>query len=113
MNLIDNIKKRGARDILNPKKWAAYLDGEIIENGGIHLSYEEIIPFCQQLMVRLIKCSECVEAGKCVGCGCKMPIAAIVPNNFCSEEKWKEMMTPENWNKYLEETGLKFKLSYE
>lgn len=109
MSLIDNIKKRGAKDILNPKKWGAYIDGEIIEKNGIHLEYNEIIPFCQQLMMRLIRCSECVEAGKCVGCGCIMPLAAIVPNNFCSEEKWKEMVPPEDWEKYMKEKGMRFK----
>jgi len=121
MSLITNLKNRGLRDILNPKKWLIYLK---------HLAYKwgepidadkedanDVLSYSEQVVMRSILCPQCVKAGKCVGdgtegsgCGCLMPDAIIDRINFCSEGQWGEMLPTDQWNEYKTNTGLTLKI---
>lgn len=96
MSIIGNIKKRGLKDISNPDKWKAYAEGSKIIKDGVHLSYEEILPFCEIVMYRSILCKDCAYGEKCEHCDCKMPAGIFTLPNFCSGDKWPKF-TIENW----------------
>lgn len=91
-------------DIVNPKKWWAFIIGKLL-NKYVGLEY------CEQVVYRSIMCKPCVEAGSCTGCGCTMPDAIMAPNNWCSEGKWQPMMDKERWQNYKEDTGFQFNIS--
>lgn len=68
-------------DLVNPKKWWWLIRGEFVSLIiGQHV--------LEQIMVRTIKCEDCVKAGKCWSCGCHMPEKAYVLDAECSEGKW-------------------------
>lgn len=124
MSLVDNIKNRGLKDILNPKKWMiylknkAYLWGEPIDKEKE--SPQEVLAYCEQVVMRTILCPQCIQAGKCIGdgtsgsgCGCLMPDAAIDKTNFCSEGNWSKQLSAEQWQEYKQDLGLTFKIDFE
>ena len=117
-SIFDNIRKRGLKDVTNPERIKMYLDGEKIKKEGIHLSYEEILPFAEQLVFRSIVCSQCFREGKCRTCSCAMPVAAMVPKFECEEGSFTEMLLKEGlidheaWNKEKEDKGLSFLINY-
>jgi hypothetical protein len=76
----------------------------LLKNRNIDLTY------CEQVVYRSIKCSECVKEGKCKHCGCAMPAATLSPDNFCSEGKWGPMMDTKGWNRFKELHQIDFKL---
>jgi len=42
-----------------------------------------------------------------------MPGAVLAKDNFCSMDKWQEMMSDEQWREYKKVSNLKFKLDYD
>lgn len=106
-----NIRKIRAKDILNPKKWAAVIEAYNKKYiGGITLefcqevdllSYTEpefaynlalskgtTVEYCQMVVYRAEKCADCVEAGSCLHCGCTCPENMYARGNWCSAGKW-------------------------
>lgn len=102
-----NLKKRGATDILNPKKIKAYLQGFEIEKNGVHLSIEEIESFCEQIIYRRSMCPDCFSSSNCIHCGCKMPLSGYTPKNYCSGGNWGKMKSPEEWEEFKKEYNIK------
>lgn len=85
LSVIRNISKRGFKDILNPKRVANYLDGEVIKAEGLHLEVSQVIPYSVELANRFkfSECRKCVEQGHCSHCGCEQPISIITPDWEC------------------------------
>lgn len=106
-----NIQKRGVKDITNPKRISAFMKAEYIKKNGIHLKYEEIVPYAEQLVYRTVSCQTCVSKGKCEHCTCEIPSALMVKEYTCSGDNFYEMKSPEEWNKFKELTGLQFKIA--
>lgn len=103
-----NIMARGMRDVSDPTKWAAYLDGATIEKEGIHIPYGEIMAYTEQLVYRTTLCRECCDAGVCPHCGCTMPKAAMVTSKTCPKARWGAMMTAAEWQTYKQEKHISF-----
>lgn len=102
MSLITNIKKRGLKDALNPKKWkifARYFFFRALKKEYPELSVPE---FIEQATYRMSHpgCRECVLKGECVHCGCKSPDLFIDKDNWCSGEHWYEMQPPHLWEEF-------------
>lgn len=112
-SILENVKKRGLKDILNPKKWFNFLSGQKIEKTGIHLEEKEILSYSEQLVYRSLKCSQCFLEKACVDCECPQPLSATVKKHECTLGKYKAMLTPEKWEEFKMQNNLKFKLSYE
>lgn len=106
MSIINNIRKRGAKDILNPARWTAYTDGNNIRNKGITLQYDEIVAYSEQVVYRKSLCGQCFEQGSCTHCGCVMPLSGVTPSSFCSGGNWDKMMRPEEWEKFKQENDI-------
>lgn len=111
-NIIQNIKKRGMKDVTNPEKIKNYFDGAKLKSEGLHLDYEEIMPYAEQLVYRSIMCNQCFKEGKCRDCQCPQPLSGMVINHECTEGNYYSMQPPQDWEAYKKETGLSFKLEY-
>lgn len=109
-----NLKKRGLKDLTDPSRIKNYLDGSKIEKEGIHLDYDEIQSYCEQLVYRLSNagCADCVKSGNCAHCGCEVPLSMMVKPYECSGGNFVGMMEPKQWEEYKKETGLYFKIDY-
>lgn len=99
MSIISNLKKRGLKDILNPKKWkifARYAKLKLLKQ-----EYSEMfIPeYLEQISIRMSEpgCRPCLEKGECVHCGCKSPDLFFEKNMECSGGNWFAMVPPEMW----------------
>lgn len=110
-SIITNLRKRGLKDVTNPDKVKAYLQGGDIERNGIHIPLEEIESYAEQIIYRRAMCPDCFSSDKCSHCGCKMPVSGYTPVNFCSAGNWDKMLSPEDWKKFkkdnLIEIGIK------
>lgn len=49
----------------------------------------------EQALERALKCTECVENGSCVHCGCKSPQLFYSVYKKCPQNKWDIMMNKE------------------
>ena len=108
MGLIENIKKRGLKDALNPDKWSVMLEDKTLKKEGFHIPHNEMISWAEQLQYRLIVCAPCVKRGSCEHCGCDTPDAMLTPSNWCSAGHWDKYMAPEEWEKYKKENNIEF-----
>lgn len=111
-SILRNIRNRGLKDVTSPEKIKNYFDGLKIKEEGIHLDHDEIRSYCEQFVLRTIKCGRCMDEGKCYDCQCPQPLAAMVVNHNCSTGNYREMLSPKEWEEYKKETGLKFKTDY-
>jgi hypothetical protein len=109
-SIINNIKSRGLKDILNPKKWLNYVNGLIIGVNGINLKEGEILSYSEQLVYRSIKCSQCFEEKACIDCKCPQPLSATVKSHECTLGKYRGMLSPQKWEEFKKQNGIKFKL---
>lgn len=96
-NLVENIAARGLKDILDPEVRAAYAEFKDIEKNGIFLQYEDIIPYCEQVVYRMSKCAPCVAGGKCWDCKCPVPDKMLAPTAKCSQNNWGPMEDSAAW----------------
>jgi hypothetical protein len=118
-----NIRKIRYKDIINPKKWKAvleaydkkYLGGITLEfcqevdllsytepefAYNLALSKNTTIEYCQMVAYRAEKCSDCVEAGSCLHCGCSTPENMYARSNWCSAGKWPAHENDEDFVKH-------------
>ena len=109
-DIFRNIKNRGLEDITSPEKIKNYFDGSQIKKEGIHLDYDEILPYAEQLVYRSIQCGSCFADGKCFDCQCPQPLAAMVVDHQCSTGRYGHMLNAEEWNKFKQDKGISFKL---
>lgn len=113
MGIIDNIRARGLRDILNPKKWILYLTSKKQKVTGVTIPQEEVLTYAEQLVFRSLMCKECFKLGACIDCKCPQPDAAIVKTHECSMGRYRQMLGNDEWKKYKESNKIKFAIDYE
>ena len=111
MSLLTNLRKRGLRDILSLKKIRVFFR---FLTKGKKEKYEElkVREYLEQIVFRMRKCPDCVEAGECLHCGCKSPELFYDKDNYCSEDRWQEMKNPEEWRKHKKKHGIIIKPKY-
>lgn len=112
MSIITNIRKRGLKDILNPKRWILYIRGlrrgssgttlQISKTDSLTLSNEELQSFIEQVIYRqsFTECKRCLKEGACIHCGCKSPELFYDKEMVCSGGNWNEMLLPKDWNEF-------------
>ena len=94
-NFRNKLRKIKFKDIINPKKWLHFIQGNLINIFfGSHYMEQ------YQYRVSRDECKKCVERGYCDGCGCPMPMAAFVSSNQCSKGHWDKMYNRKNWKKF-------------
>lgn len=110
MSLLENLRKRGLKDVTNPKKWGMYL------KSTLGLEYEEFSSpaYVEQMVWRMTQegCRECVNGTKCIVCGCKTPNLFYDRRSECEGMHWGPMMEPEEWVKYKEEHDIIIDVDY-
>jgi len=106
VSLIENIKKRGLKDIFNLKKIKIF--SRFLSRKALKRKYPELsIPhYKEQIVYRMRLCPDCLEAGKCINCSCISPELFYDRENYCSEDRWKEMKEKEEWEKEKIEKGI-------
>ena len=57
----------------------------------------------EQVMYRAIQCPECVEAGKCLACGCLTPQIFFAQHRVDAEGRWGAFLTEPEWKKFKED----------
>jgi hypothetical protein len=61
----------------------------------------------EQIAYRMLKCSDCMEAGKCKVCGCDVP-GKLYVNESCNKgERFPDLMSKPEWDKYKENNDIK------
>ena len=99
-----NFKKRGLKDILNPKKWWIVIDASLAEYYGLTLAKAELVVY------RSLMCPKCVEKGECIHCSCGVPENMYSEENWCSGGNWGPEDAVE-FQKRKKMTGLQFQLT--
>lgn len=118
MSIITNIRKRGLKDILNPKRWILYIRGlrrgssgttlQISKTDSLTISNEELQSFIEQVIYRqsFTECKRCLKEGACTHCGCKSPELFYDKEMVCSGGNWNEMLPPKDWNEFKSDNGI-------
>lgn len=89
---------------LYPLKWGSFLR-------GTYQKEEVPFEFCEIVVYRSLMCTDCVEQGKCVACGCNIPEKMMDLKADCEIGSW-DATTTEQWIEYKKRTGLKFTIEY-
>lgn len=55
--------------------------------------------YMEQVDYRKSKCSDCIEAGKCIICNCDSP-ARLYSGRTCNEDRFPDLMTDEEWEEF-------------
>ena len=100
--IIRNIQKRGLKDVTNPNKMKAFTEGEVIKKSGLHLEYNEIQSYCEQVVYRMYFC-ECAGMDHCPHCTCQQPISFFCRNFECSQDNYEHMYDPQEWEDFKKE----------
>lgn len=102
MSLLSNLRKRGFKDIFNPKKWGIF--GRYLVRRAMRKQYPELSNtlYLEQIVYRMTRegCQQCILAGECVHCGCISPQLFYDKDNWCSGMHWNEMF--DNWKAWNE-----------
>lgn len=118
MSILTNLRKRGLKDVLDPKRWKLYFRGkkrekdgttlQIAEEETLTVNNEELQSFIEQVIYRqsFAECKQCLEKGECIHCGCKSPELFYDKEMVCSGGNWQEMKSPEDWNEYKKDIGI-------
>lgn len=131
-SILQNIRKRGVKDILNPVKRKVFIKDFLEDYFGWKILNQEeyeklceceapdeavkIIPkefllsFAEQLVYRSAKCGECVQKGNCTHCGCVVPANMFDADNFCSAEKWGPMLPNGEWQQFKIDSKIYLKI---
>lgn len=102
MSIIKNIRLRGLKDILNPKKWKIF--ARYLKMKALKEEYQElnIRAYQEQIVLRMKhpECQRCIKEGECFHCGCKSPELFFDKDNYCSGGAWDAMMNPDQWEEF-------------
>lgn len=91
------------KDVLNPRKWVSVVVSYYTSRFLYTLSDVE------QIHYRMLECSDCMERGSCIHCGCDM-VKLLNKEETCSAGKWGPTKSKEDWKAYKKEHGIKFGL---
>ena len=99
--------KKKLKDVLNSSNirnfvegtWNHFKDTSSLFNLQPHVQ--------EQAFYRAWLCQPCYAKGSCILCGCTTPQMFYSPKKEDAGNKWGEMMTPDKWEKFKEENGIK------
>lgn len=97
--------------MVNPKRWLMVL--KYFLRNWLNLvpeKDEDLIAYAEQVVMRSIMCSDCVNAGTCKECGCKVSALLVDPKAVDSLNKWEAMKGTDDWNSYKKEYGITFRI---
>lgn len=80
--------------ISNIKAYIKYLWQKVF---GVYIPQKHLLAYAEMVVYRANRCPECVEAGKCLGCGCAMPEMAFDVKKSCGSKqapKWPAVDDP-------------------
>ena len=105
-DIFRNIKKRGLKDAINPKKWKIMAK---------HVVGADEIPLheAEQIVYRACRCRPCLENGSCLDCGCEIQGAIASKDNWCSDGKWTAIMDKDDWDQYKADAGITISFNQE
>jgi len=112
MGLLSNLKKKGLKDITDPKKWGVAAEYATMLLHGLTLDIDEILPFSEQMVYRMQMCPQCVKGPECDKCGCAMPDGMVTPSNWCDGKEWIAYMEPDEWEAYKKKWGIVFSVMH-
>ena len=98
------------KDIFSPKRWkAVYIwlikkQLKFFGESTTYLTKEELL----QYSYRVAKCGDCLQAGKCLHCGCDTEGRMNGITDECSAGKWKQMLSKEEMDNFLKDNEFKF-----
>ncbi len=98
------------KDIFSPKRWKAvyvwFLKLGLKKTGETekYLTTNELL----QYSYRVAKCGDCLQAGKCLHCGCNAEGRLNGITDECSAGKWGQMLTDEEMKTFLRDNELIF-----
>ena len=103
------------KDIFSPIRWkAVYIwilkkQLKYFKETNTYLTKNELL----QYSYRVAKCSDCLQAGKCVHCGCDAEGRLNGTTDECSAKKWGAFLTDDELNNLLKENKLIFDVKIE
>lgn len=99
MSLIENIKKRGLKDIFSTRVFS-YIEAQFQKIFGVWTKQEDQIAYSEQILYKGIVCSDCKKNGSCTHCGCSFPDLAVSKISVCSQGNWGKVMNNKDWENY-------------
>lgn len=111
-SVLENVKKRGLKDILNPRNIHNFIKSLWVKSRGLTLKESEVLSYSEQLVYRSLKCADCFKEGKCHDCSCPQPDAAIIKEHECSMGKYRAMLPQNDWEDFKLKEKFKFKINY-
>ena len=103
------------KDIFSPIRWkAVYIwilkkQLKYFKETNTYLTKNELL----QYSYRVAKCGDCLQAGKCVHCGCDAEGRLNGTTDECSAKKWGAFLTDDELNNLLKENKLIFDVKIE
>jgi len=97
-------------DIFSPSRWKAvyvWLIKKQLKYFGedtTYLTKDQLL----QYAYRVSQCGDCLQAGKCVNCGCDTEGRMNGITDSCSAGKWSQMLTKEELDNFLKDNEYKF-----
>lgn len=78
--------------------------------GNTNLLYDAVIGkpkyYQEQIVYRASKCSDCLEDGKCVYCGCDLPGKHYVKKSCNNGERFPDLMDEKEWEEFKEKNKI-------
>lgn len=110
MSLLTNIKNRGFKDIVNPKRWIMFLKALFTSKEET----EDFQSYIEQIIYRqsFSDCLNCWKNGSCTHCGCKTPDLFYEKEMVCSGGNWVEMLSAKEWEEFKKDSGIKIGIIY-
>lgn len=110
MNLWANIKNRGLKDILNPKRWGMFLRSVSTPEKDAR----EFQAYVEQIIYRqsFYECKKCLKNGSCTHCGCSTPDLFFEKEMVCSGGNWNEILPADEWEEFKKDSGIEIKAVY-
>lgn len=107
MSIWTNIKKRGVKDILNPKRVKVYVGAQINKlRGYVRIPYAEIESYCEQYIYRRWTCRSCYDNNECYHCGCKAKEVIAEKSSTCSAGEWFGMKGAKDWSEFKDQNNI-------
>lgn len=99
MGIVDNIKKRGTKDIFS-KRVFAYIESLKQKFFGVWTKKEDQIAYAEQIIFKGAMCPECKANGSCIHCGCNFDDLAMSKVATCSDGRWGKVLNNKKWKEY-------------
>lgn len=100
------------KDWFSPTRWKAVLIWllkwalkKLGDKPGL-LTDDEIL----QYAFRVLACPKCIANKDCINCGCNTLGKMNVREDTCSSGRWAPFKTTEEWNEYVKQHNVEFKL---